>query len=105
VAKGTPGKATPGTDYFAMIRAEELTEKYGIPVFNIHTHHPIGGDMRSRIAEPNKSPANLAPEYPQPRIDLVVPTPNKMSNVIVAALAPEFAQPLDSKPLWFPPKP
>jgi hypothetical protein len=87
VATGQPGVATPGTDYYAMARAPELAAKTGIPFRNIHTHHPLGCDMAGTIAEPGKSPANLAPEYPQPRIDLTVRTPAALGDVIVETMA------------------
>lgn len=75
---------SPGTDYFAMIEADRLQEKYGIPVFNIHTHHPEGG-INGVSPDPKKDSQNLAKAgYDVPRIDLVVPTPQRLVEFIVS---------------------
>lgn len=87
------GNGTPGTDWFAMIRAPELSETYGIPVRNIHTHHPVGADLAATLPDPAKSPAALSAEWPAPLRDLVVRTPEALGDVIVSALHPATAPP------------
>ncbi len=83
VCKGDGG---PGTDYYAMIRAEELAGRFGIPFFNIHTHHPEGGKLDGTVPDPNKAPDKLSKEHPAPRIDLVVPRPGKLVELILTVL-------------------
>ena len=81
------GNGTPGTDYAAMIRGSSLSKEIGLHVFNIHTHHPVGGDMSSLSPDPLKSPTTLnEAEYPLPQIHLTVPTPAALGSIILASL-------------------
>ncbi len=79
------GNGTPGTDYFAMIRAPEVAEQYGIPVYTIHTLHPLGGRLDGLHPDERKSVLTLSEHYPAPRIDLCVPTPQALAGVILLA--------------------
>jgi hypothetical protein len=81
------GNGTPGTDYFAMIRADELQTKFGIPFFNVHTHHAEGGNMKGAIPSAKGSPSLLSADYPAPRVDLRLPSPMHNVDFIVEALS------------------
>ena len=79
------GNGTPGTDYYAMAEAKSLAMKFGIPFRNIHTHHPVGNDLNGTVPDENKSPDTLSAKFPKPPIDLVVPTPVALTNIILFA--------------------
>lgn len=79
------GNGTPGTDYYAMVEADRLSVAYGIPVYTIHTHHPVGTMLDGTTPDPEKSPGKLLPSYAQPRIDLSVPTPVALGSLILRA--------------------
>ncbi|NCC22762.1 MAG: hypothetical protein EOM26_09920 [Alphaproteobacteria bacterium] len=83
IAKADGG---PGTDYFGMIRADELQARFGIPFFNVHTHHPEGGKLDGTTPDPNKAPERLTSDHPVPRVDLVVPRPGKLVELILKTL-------------------
>lgn len=76
----------PGTDYYAMIRAEELQGRFGIPFFNVHTHHPENGRIDGTSPDPHKDPDKLSGEHPVPRIDLVVARPGDLVVLITKVL-------------------
>jgi hypothetical protein len=76
----------PGTDYFGMVRADELQERYGIPFFNIHTHHPADGKIDGTKPDPHKAPEKLSSAYETPRIDIVLPRPAALVNLIIKTL-------------------
>ncbi len=73
----------PGTDYYGFVRADELQERFGIPFFNIHTHHPENGDIDGTAPDPYKAPDRLNADYPVPRIDLSVPRPGALVELIL----------------------
>lgn len=79
------GNGTPGTDYYAMAEAKALGVKFGIPFRNIHTHHPVDNDLDGTVPDENKSPDTLSAKFPKPPIDLVVPTPAVLANIILYA--------------------
>jgi trehalose-6-phosphatase len=79
------GNGTPGTDYYAMVEARNFAARYALPFFNIHTHHPIGNDVNGTIPDPNKSPTTLSASFNKPDIDLVVPTPAVLKDIILKA--------------------
>jgi hypothetical protein len=68
-----------------MAEAKTLALKFGIPFRNIHTHHPVGNDLCGTVPDEDKSPDTLSAKFPKPPIDLVVPTPVELANVILAA--------------------
>ena len=78
------GNGTPGTDYFAMVRAPYLAELYGIPIYTIHTHHPERGKLDGTDPDERISIATLSEQYPAPNIDLRVPTPTALAEVILS---------------------
>ncbi len=71
------GSYGAGTDYFAMAAAQKLQTKFGIPIFNIHTHHPENEKpIDGRLMPSQQSdPVNLPVDFPAPRIDLRLPFP------------------------------
>lgn len=79
------GNGTPGTDWFAMDRAKALAAQYGIPVYNIHTHHPVGNDLSVSQPDPDKSPSTLSGKFPRPPIDITVKSPQEMVSIILKA--------------------
>lgn len=79
------GNGNPGTDYYAMAEAKSLTAEFGIPFRNIHTHHPVGNDVNGTMPDENKSPETLSSKFPKPPIDLVVPTPAVLADIILSA--------------------
>lgn len=87
------GNGTPGTDYYAMAEAKTLAHKFGIPFRNIHTHHPVGNDLHGTVPDENKSPDTLSAKFPKPPIDIVVPTPLALANIILTANGRETAPP------------
>lgn len=83
---------TPGTDYYAMIAADRISQAYGVPVFNAHTHHLDGTGFDGHEPDPHKGLDNLRPEYPRPRVDVVVPHPAAMGDLILSSLAPRLRE-------------
>ena len=77
------GNGTPGTDYFAMAEADRLAVEYGVPVYTVHTQHPVGTRFDGTEPDQDKSAARLQSMYPQPRIDLTVPHPEAMARVVL----------------------
>ena len=74
-----------GTDYYMMVRSRALGLEKGVPTFNIHTHHAVGNNVNGTEPDPNKSPTRLAAQFPQPPIDITVPTPKALGQVILRA--------------------
>lgn len=80
------GNGNPGTDYFAMIRSRALFETYGVPVYNVHTHHPVGATLDGTVPDPAKAPGRLLEAYDRPVIDLVVPNPAANVALVIDGL-------------------
>ncbi len=76
----------PGTDYYGMVRAQELQARFGIPFFNVHTHHPQGGNFDGTEPDPNKAPENLSEGYDVPEISLVLPRPDRLVDLILKTI-------------------
>ncbi len=87
VAKGD----SPGTDYFAMAQARTLAFRFGVPFYNIHTHHPVGNDVRCEVADPKKAPSGLSAAFNKPDIDITVATPTDLQAIILRAHKREVA--------------
>lgn len=79
------GNGLPGTDYYAMAQARNFSAKYKVPFLNIHTHHPIDNDVNGDLPDPDKSPGTLSAAFNKPDIDLVVPTPSALTDIILRA--------------------
>lgn len=79
------GNGLPGTDYYAMAQARNFSAKYKVPFLNVHTHHPIGNDVNGDRPDPDKSPGTLSAAFNKPDIDLVVPTPFALTDIILRA--------------------
>ena len=88
------GNGTPGTDYYAMVEADAVARECGVPVLNIHTHHPKDGSLRGAEPDPAKAIDTLSDKYPPPHIDLTLPTPAETGGLIVTTLRHETSKPL-----------
>ena len=82
---------TPGTDYDGMMRTPALRDELGVPVFNVHTHHPVDCDLNGTVPDPHKSPETLSLAYPKPIVDLTLRTPAELAAVILKGLRAEAA--------------
>ena len=77
----------PGTDYYAMAVADRLSEEFGIPFFNMHTHHPEEETLLGKpMPKESSSPTNLPKGYPQPIIHTRMPYPWDNVGFMVKAL-------------------
>ncbi|PZO88008.1 MAG: hypothetical protein DI626_02720 [Micavibrio aeruginosavorus] len=100
VAKGD----SPGTDYYAMAQARVLAVRFGIPFFNIHTHHPVDNNMSGVYPDPRKSPSGLSAAFNKPDIDLTVATPVDLQSIILRAHKKEDVEITSSpRPVMIPP--
>lgn len=78
------GNGHPGTDWYAMVEAQKLEQEFGVPVFNIHTHHPVGNDLSNPTPDPDKAADTLSEAFNKPRIDVTVNSPRALVELIVS---------------------
>lgn len=93
VAKGD----SPGTDYYAMAQARVLAMRFGIPFYNIHTHHPVDNNMSGVDPDPRKAPSGLSAAFNKPDIDLTVATPADLQAIILRAHKKEAVEEKSAK--------
>lgn len=78
------GGFKPGTDYYAMIAAPALQEKFGIEFYNVHTHHPEEKTslQRGLFPKQDNDPTHLPNNYPKPDIKLKIAFPWENADLI-----------------------